>query len=389
MTLVSHSDDLQRLVDEGYDLEIRDNNLLLKHVPCVSSDRSVDYCILVSELSHNGERTITPATHEVWVVGPRPCDHTGQELPIINQPGPHDFGGGLVASCSMSAKRHGEVPRDYYVKMTTYVDALSGNARAIDPDATAITWPAHETVADESVFRYLDAASSRSGISAVTAQLKLQKVVIVGLGGTGSYILDLVSKTPVAAIHLYDDDVLYAHNAFRTPGAAAFAELRAMPKKVDYLHGRYDAMHPSIIVHRERVDAGNVAELHDADFVFVAVDTGPAKQVIVESLTEREVPFIDCGIGMHRRDNSLGGSVRVTASDAGHRTHLEHRVGYGKPEPDEYDWNIQTADLNMLNAALAVIRWKKMFGFYMDGKQEFNSVYSVGRNQLVNGDIEE
>lgn len=33
---------------------------------------------------------------------------------------------------------------------------------------------------------------------------------------------------------------------------------------------------------------------------------------------------------------------------------------------DDYDYNIQIADLNALNAALTVIKWKKLWGFYLD-----------------------
>ena len=48
--------------------------------------------------------------------------------------------------------------------------------------------------------------------------------------------------------------------------------------------------------------------------------------------------------------------------------------------------NIQTADLNALNAAMAVIKWKKLFGFYADLEREFNSTYGVNGNLLVNED---
>ena len=34
------------------------------------------------------------------------------------------------------------------------------------------------------------------------------------------------------------------------------------------------------------------------------------------------------------------------------------------PGDDDYNRNIQIADLNALNAAFAVIKWKKLFGFY-------------------------
>ena len=63
--------------------------------------------------------------------------------------------------------------------------------------------------------------------------MALKKIIILGLGGTGSYILDLVAKTPVKEIHLYDGDTFYQHNAFRSPGAPSSDELRARQTEGD------------------------------------------------------------------------------------------------------------------------------------------------------------
>jgi tRNA A37 threonylcarbamoyladenosine dehydratase len=69
----------------------------------------------------------------------------------------------------------------------------------------------------------------------ISDKLKIPKVAIVGLSGTGVYVLDLVAKTPVQEIHLFDGDLFHSHNAFRSPGAASLDELRQAPKKVTYL----------------------------------------------------------------------------------------------------------------------------------------------------------
>ena len=84
-----------------------------------------------------------------------------------------------------------------------------------------------EMKADESPFHYADNGVA-PGLVEVTRRLELEKLAIIGLGGTGSYILDLVAKTPVKEIHLFDDDVLLNHNAFRAPGAPSLTELRAL-----------------------------------------------------------------------------------------------------------------------------------------------------------------
>lgn len=390
MQLISRSPDLRQLRDEGYEVEVRSNNLVVNGVPYVTADQTVAYGILVSELSTSGNTTTTPATHEIFFVGSIPCDHNGNELTkLLNQRGQLHMADDLVASCSFSHKPRGSTGYpDYYEKVTTYAAILEGYAHAVDPTATARTYPPVPTDEDESVFRYLDSATSRARIGAVTEKLELAKIVIIGLGGTGSYILDLVVKTPVQQIHLYDRDTLNTHNAFRSPGAASLEELETRPKKVDYYQAKYDPMRRGIIAHATHVDETNIEELRDATFVFLAIDGGPTKRFIIEKLEEFGVPFIDTGMGIYQVATSLGGIVRTTTSAEGHRRHIweNNLISFADAEADEYEQNIQIADLNMLNAALAVIRWKKLVGFYSDLDHEFSSMYTIDGNHLLNED---
>jgi hypothetical protein len=388
MTLVDRSPDLSKLVEEGYDIEVRGGNLLVHHVPYVTSEKRVDYCILVSELTTNGTTTIQPGSHQVWVVGGVPHDHLGNKVKIVLDQ-PHNYGEGLLAICSMSGKPNGAMPHDYHHKISNYVvNVLGPYVRKIDPNATHTNYPARISTADESVFKYHDSATSRAGLSAVAEKLRLDRVAIVGLGGTGSYILDLVAKTPVTEIHLFDDDVLYAHNAFRAPGAASLEDLETSPLKVDYYATMYDPIRRGIVAHGVRIGGDNVSDLGAMSFVFLAMDSSPAKRTIVEYLQERRVPFADSGMGVRSQDDSLLGTVRVTTGAEGHYEHLPKRLSYTDQSANEYDWNIQTADLNMLNASLAVIKWKKLMGYYADSKGEYNSVYVIARNQLHSGDLE-
>lgn len=385
MTLVARSPDLARLVTEGYDVEIRDHNLVVHHVPYVTAGGVVDHCILVSELSTNGERTIAPANHTVWVVGQVPYDHQGVKVSIVINEGARDCAPGLTASCMLSGKPGGQSPTDYYQKITTYVGILERFARAIDGAAGHTDGPPRETQPDQSVFRYQDAATSRSGISAIAAKLRLGKVAVVGLGGTGSYVLDLLAKTPVDELHLFDDDRFYAHNAFRAPGAAALELLAQSPHKVDYFAAQYDAIRRNVIAHPVRITEANIEELRTMAFVFLAIDAGPAKRDIIERLIEWDIAFVDAGMNVQRVDDSLRGTLRVTTGAPGAYGHVPDRVSYTDVTANEYDANIQTADLNMLSAVLAVIKFKKLHGYYVDTTQEMNSFYSVARDKLING----
>ena len=48
------------------------------------------------------------------------------------------------------------------------------------------------------------------------------------------------------------------------------------------------------------------------------------------------------------------------------------------------DRNIQIADLNCLNALLAVLRWKRHLGLYADGTGETLTTYSLYTNEISN-----
>ena len=56
----------------------------------------------------------------------------------------------------------------------------------------------------------------------------------------------------------------------------------------------------------------------------------------------------------------------------------------GEARRGEYDANIQTAELNALNAGLAVLYWKKQAGIYADSKREMHSTFTTSANLLAN-----
>jgi len=198
-----------------------------------------------------------------------------------------------------------------------------------------------------------------------------------------------VAKTPVGEIHLFDGDTFSQHNAFRSPGAPSIEDLRAKLNKAVYFKMQYEKMHCGIVAHAEYINASNVVELRDMEFVFLCIDRGGEKRSIVAKLDEYGIPFIDVGMGIQATGDSLGGILRVTTSTPEMRNHLceNGKIPFSEGDADnDYAQNIQVADLNALNAALAVIRWKKYFGFYRDLEKEHFSTYTIDGNQLMNED---
>lgn len=204
--LIDHSPDLKRLRDEGYALKIKPGFLVLEQIPYVNNNKEVKYGTLVMGLSLAGNITIKPADHTAWFAGEHPCDHNGVPITqIVNNSQTQVIGGVEVNyyfSCFPT-----EPYKDYYEKVKTYETALSGPAQHLDPNVTARVYPVMlPEEEDGSVFNYYDTASSRAGISEVSAKLALGRVAIVSVGGTSSYVLDLLAKTPVGEIHLFDGD---------------------------------------------------------------------------------------------------------------------------------------------------------------------------------------
>jgi hypothetical protein len=288
----------------------------------------------------------------------------------------------IIVNHSFSNKPSGGF-KDYYEKVTSYVRVISSQAAAIDPDAKAATFAPIATVIEDSVFNYLDTNSSRAEITAITSKTVGMKIAIIGVGGTGSYILDFMAKTPVKEIHLYDGDAFYSHNAFRAPGAISLEELKTRPKKVRYLHSIYSRMHKGIIPHEHHVSVADAEDLSTMDFVYLSIDDGDAKKEIVALLIRARVPFVDAGMGIQTIDHALSGSIRVTTVTPNKQDHVEKRISFGDGGNDDYAQNIQIAELNALNAALAVIKWKKLFGIYHDLEQEHHSVYEININKVL------
>ena len=380
---IALSPDLIRLQNEGYDLDMRDGYLLIKDVPFVDSRRVLRRGVLISKLKLSGDTTEKPDTHVCYWTGEHPCHADGSKIISIQNPSaPHDLAPGLRADFTFSAKAD---YRDYHHKMTTYIGRISGEASKLDPNCTACTFPVVPADEEDSVFKYVDTATSRAGIGMSNAKLAGQRIGIAGLGGSGSYILDLAAKTLVAEIHVFDRDVFSQHNAFRSPGAPSVEELRARPQKVAHFAEIYSKMRRGIIVHDVFLEPSNAALLDGLDFVFVCMDVGSAKRAVIERLVSNGTPFIDVGMGVVLDDGQLSGIVRTTTSTADMREIAAPYISFAEGDvgANEYSSNIQIAELNALNAAIAVIRWKKLFGVYRDARKEVYAGYSIANGEIV------
>ena len=384
--LINHSPDLKRLRDEGYEIEVRDRHLLVHHIPYVNSNKELQFGTLVSTLNLKNESTTnTPETHVIFFIGDNPCEIDGTIITAIQHDNSTKILGGLTINRSFSNKPQQGYP-NYYEKAKRYADIISAPAKYLDKSVTEKTFRVISDSANETVFQYIDTNSSRASIGLINAKLESQKVAIIGLGGTGAYLLDLVTKTPVSEIHLFDGDDFDQHNAFRSPGAASIEDLNRNQMKVKYLSGIYSNMHKHIIPHSYFVQKSNIQELDGMSFVFICVDKNSVRNMIANYLVRVGIPCIDVGLGVETVDDRLFGQIRVTTLTKTKNDHLSNRIFVEDDENNDYVTNVQIAELNSLNACMAVIKWKKLSAFYVDQENEHHSIYKIGTSKIINDD---
>ncbi len=377
---ISRREDLQRLVKEGYELEVRSGHLVLHRVPYVTSERTVKYGQLVCPLVETGP----PPDHTMYFAGEYPCDDTGAPIEALrNNSNRRELAEGLWVDHYFSAKPVGGTYQDYYRKSTHYAQVIGRCARRIDPSAVVRAGRLVLSEDPNDPFVFMETASSRAGITRLNERLSGDRIGIVGLGGTGSYILDYVSKTRVSEIHLFDGDRFQQHNAFRAPGSTTTDELEGRPTKAQLYSERYAKMRSGVVAHEFDVDTDNVDVLRDLDFVFVAVDDNETRGWLLSALDRMRIPFVDVGMGIERTDEKLLGIVRTSFCETLNSSAVQRGEG-GLPDVGEYERNVQIVELNALNAALAVIRWKKHREFYLDLGNEGRSTYTIDGNHMSN-----
>lgn len=386
--LINHSPDLKRLRDEGYEIEVRGGYLLVHHIPYVNQNKQICNGVLVSTLTlSNNSHTTTPDNHVIYFMGDNPCGIDGSVISAIQHSNtPLVFNSELTVSRSFSNRPPTGYP-NYYEKVKRYVDIISAPAKYLDPIVTEKTFKVVADNGNETVFQYIDTNSSRANIEVINAKLEGQKIGIIGLGGTGAYVLDMVAKTPVKEIHLFDGDSFDQHNAFRSPGAASIDVLNGHLKKAVYFQQAYSNIHKHIYSHDHYVKKDYLQELDQLDYVFVCVDKNAARKMITDYLVATAIAFSDVGLGVNIVDGKLTGAVRVTSATPEKNDHLPLRIFSEDSDNNEYATNIQIVELNALNAIFAVLKWKKISGFYVDLESEHHSSYSIGVSKIFNEDV--
>lgn len=375
-------DSIARLRADGYDLVLDRGHLVVRQLPYVAvSGLRKDGRLVLPVNDTDG--VVTDATdHRIWFAGEEPRDERGVGLASADA---HGFGDGEIANYMLSFKPPGGAYPSLHEKVRHYAHILRGAARHIDPTVTDTPGAAFQVVEDNLPLVYRDTNTTSAGLSALSNLFRGHTIAIVGLGGTGSYILDQVAKTWVDGIILIDGDDFENHNAYRAPGAAAKTVLQGKRNKAEYFAEEYSRMHTGITSYPVPLTSDNLDLLEGATFVFLAAADASQRPQIMHWLRNRGVPFIDVGMSFREGERGLTGLAKVTTYLPGEDVELPTKPAVA-PEDDDYTSNIQIADLNALNAILAVIRWKRHIGFYASYQTTNLTVYKLFLNELRNGE---
>lgn len=379
--LVSHNADIAALVAKGYAVAFDSNFLIIRDIPYLDHEGALKTGAFITALEFIDQLRVKQVDHQVYFSGGAPHGLDGR---LIANLGGGEATVALSARCSdIKVQRsfsNKPIPQgafdDFFAKIESYTSIIAGPA--IEKfGANPFTFGADTITVEDSVFKFQDTLTSRAEITELRVKFEDEVIALIGLGGTGAYLLDFLVKTPVREIVAFDLDGFHVHNAFRSPGKLDPEEL-GKPKSEVYA-ARYDNFRHNLRFSTKYIDASSSEDLNGVTFAFVCVDKGWARAGIFDLLIAKGIPFIDVGMGLTQKGGTLNGMVRTTYYPP---QRAEELRGMGLAElndtPDNlYRANIQIGELNALNASLAIIRYKQLRGFYSVESCDLHTLFGL------------
>jgi hypothetical protein len=385
--LVSRNEDLRRLVEKGYAVAFDSGYLIIRDIPYLDADRNLQIGGIVAKLEFIDQERVTQTDHQIFFAGSIPHGSDGKPIPNLGG-GPTELALSEASKDVVVQRSFSNKPKatgrfkDFFEKIESYVTIISGPAITLH-GVNPYTFRAVEGVISDSVFKFHDTLTSRAEIIDLSAKFKDDVVAVIGLGGSGAYVLDFLVKTPVRQIRVFDPDPFHVHNAFRSPGRLESTELGK--GKAEIYLSRYENFRTGLSVERKLINASSTSELKGVTFAFVCVDKGTSRAAIFDLLMANRIPFIDVGMGLKRKDGKLNGMLRTTYFPAEYAaTVRDKRLAALADSPEDlYRANIQISELNALNASLAVIKFKQLRGFYFQDADTYNLLFEIADLKTV------
>lgn len=380
--LVSRNPDLGQLVERGYAVAFDSKCLIVRDIPYLDEKGELKWGAIVAKLIFVDEAQVIQDDHQIYFTGSHP--HQLDGTPIRNLAGGEckiqlsEACADVVVERSFSNKPKGTGKfENFFEKIESYVAIISGPAMERH-GANPLSYRSVET-GDEAdpIFKVQDTLTSRAQIGDLNAGFANEVIAVIGLGGTGGYLLDMLVKCPIPEIRGFDGDNFYVHNAFRSPGRLDASELGQ--KKAEVYRGRYENFRNGLRLESTYIDQSSAEALAGVTFAFVCVDKGSARSAIFDLLIELGIPFIDVGMGLKRKDGPISGMLRVTYySKEGAAAMRARQLAEMSDTPENlYKANIQIAELNAMNACLALVRYKQLLGFYVEDDPILHLLFAI------------
>ena len=128
--LVSHNDDIRRLVEKGYAVAFDSNYLVIRDIPYLDSERKLQIGGIVAKLEFIDQVRVAQNDHQIFFAGSVPHELDGK--PISNLAGGltqlalSDVSKDVVVQRSFSNKPKSGTFRNFFEKIESYVGIISG-----------------------------------------------------------------------------------------------------------------------------------------------------------------------------------------------------------------------------------------------------------------------
>ena len=278
-------------------------------------------------------------------------------------------------------------------------DLIHRYAKQIVGAVSAAGYSEISSLAKQGPFKIPNTFEARAALGPVQDRIREQRIAIIGLGGTGAYVLDLITKTPVPEIHLLDADHVEWHTFMRAPGAPTTDEIESLRRnpltKVAYYHSKYASLREGIFAHAVRIDSSSMfaqfLSTHPVDFAFVCIDQqkdsdSPRQDVVYAALSEMKVPFIDSGVSITLEDRTVRGAVTTSFYAAGSEAWKE-AIPNARVEGNVPGYrNVQLPEVNTLAASLAVMEWRRRTEQYVSESASFLHRFRLETPRIVRAD---
>lgn len=395
LELANHNEDLKRLLEKGYAITEDHGHLVVRDIPYLDEKAELQIGAIVSLIADINGKKVRPNDHQIFFAGSHPCQMDGTPMKGLGG-GPNSLAlqssPDIQVQRSFSNKLTGQNGQmrdyvDFFEKIEHYVRLISGPA-VEKYGVSPYTFRLVEEAPTESVFRFRDTLTSRAQIVDLSRKFANDVIAVIGLGGTGSYVLDFLVRMPVKEIRGFDFDDFHVHTAYRSPGKLtaneAYSELGK--NKAEVYKSRYENFREGLQFEPKYINADSLDSLRGVTFSFVCVDQGKSRAGIFDLLISNRIPFIDVGMGLKRsQEGPIDGTLRATyySVEDGKRLRDLGLAELVDDPADEYKIHIQTAELNALNATLAIIKFKQIRGFYVDRDALNSLVVQVGNIKTI------